>query len=416
MKVIICGAGIAGLTLANRLSALGNDVVLLEHSPGPRAQGYMIDFFGPGYDTAAAMGLLPAIKEVAYDIEEASLVDERGRRRAAIRPAQFADGPLLDVMRPDLEHVLRESLPAGVDLRFGTSLVAATDVGDAARVTLDDGAHLYADLVVGADGLHSTVRRLVFGHESHFLRYLGFHTAAFMFSDREIHDSVAGRFCLTDTIDRQIGLYSLRDDRVAVFAVHRTPDPTVPADTRAALREAYGGLGWLVPRALEHCPRADEIYYDQVAQVVMPRWSKGRAVLVGDACYAVSLIAGQGASLGMAGAYVLADQLSRAPSINEALAGYEKLWRPVAEEKQRVGRSGARWFLPGSSWQLFVRRAVLRAARLPFFDRLVSTTLAGKSSALIADLNRRRARRLFDESEWSGSGDAGGFWCSGPAV
>ncbi|MGB8503907.1 FAD-dependent oxidoreductase, partial [Mycobacterium sp.] len=120
MKVIICGAGIAGLTLANRLSALGNDVVLLERSPGPRAQGYMIDFFVPGYDTAAAMGLLPAIKEVAYDIEEASLVDERGRRRAAIRPAQFADGPLLDVMRPDLEHVLRESLPAGVDLRFGT--------------------------------------------------------------------------------------------------------------------------------------------------------------------------------------------------------------------------------------------------------------------------------------------------------
>jgi len=114
MKVVICGAGIAGLTLANRLAVLGSDVVLLERSPGPRTQGYMIDFFGPGYDTAAAMGLLPAIREIAYPIAEASLVDERGRRRASVRPTQFSDGPLLDVMRPDLEHVLREPLPSTV--------------------------------------------------------------------------------------------------------------------------------------------------------------------------------------------------------------------------------------------------------------------------------------------------------------
>ena len=168
MRVAICGAGIAGLTLANRLSALGADVVMLERSRGPRPQGYMIDFFGPGYDTAEAMGLLPAIENVAYRIEEATLVDGRGRRRAAVRPSQFAAGPLLDVMRPDLEHVLREHLPPEVDLRFGTSPMAVIDVGDAVRVTLDDGAQLYADLVVGADGLHSTVRQLLFGEESQF--------------------------------------------------------------------------------------------------------------------------------------------------------------------------------------------------------------------------------------------------------
>lgn len=260
MRVVVCGAGIAGLTLANRLSELGADVVVLERSPGPRLEDYMIDFFGPGYDTTQAMGLLPAIKDVAYPIIEASLVDDRGRRRAGVRPSQVTDGPLLDVMRPDLERILRENLPQAVDLRFGISPVAVADHGDVVRVTLDDETQLDADLVAGADGLHSAIRRMVFGKESKFLRYLGFHTAAFTYSDPDIHAAVKGRFCLTDSVDRQVGLYALRDGRVAVFAVHRTNDPTLPDDPRAAVREAYRGLKWLVPEALAACPPADEMY------------------------------------------------------------------------------------------------------------------------------------------------------------
>lgn len=114
----------------------------------------------------------------------------------------------------------------------------------------------------------------MFGDETRFVRYLGFHTAA--------------------------------------FAVHRAADPTLPDDPRAELQKTYGTLGWLVPRALTHCPPPESIYYDQVAQVVMPRWSRGRVVLVGDSCYAVSLLAGQGAALGIMGAYVLGEQLAAA--------------------------------------------------------------------------------------------------------
>lgn len=388
MKIVICGAGIAGLTLANRVSVLGGDVVLLERAPGPRSQGYMIDFFGPGYDAIEAMGMLPAVEAVAYDVGEASFVDEHGRRLAGVRPEQFASGPLLDLMRPDLERVLREHLPPEVDLRFGTSPVAVADRGDGARVTLSDGAEIEADLVVGADGVHSTIRRMVFGDESQFFRYLGFHTAAYIFEAPDIHAALEGRACLTDTVDRQMGFYGLRDGRVACFAVHRAPDPALPEDVRAAVRETYGGLGWIVPEALRRCPPSPDVYYDQVAQIAMPRWSEGRVVLVGDACYAVSLLAGQGASLGIAGAYVLADQLARAESIEDALEAYERLWRPVAEEKQRVGRSGARWFLPSSALQLAVRRAVLRMARLPIVDRYVAAALSGKSTALIKNLRQ----------------------------
>jgi len=336
------------------------------------------------------MGLLPRIRELGYRIEEASLLDERGRRRAAIRYAAFARtmrDRLCGIMRPDLERALREQLPASVDLRFGAEVTGIDDLGDRVRVTAGDRV-VEADVAVGADGIHSAVRRLVFGAEEQFLRYLGFHTAAFVLADPEIAAAVGDRFCLTDSIGRQMGFYGLRDGRVAAFAVHRTEDRRLPEDPRAALRDEYRSLGWLVPRALRRCPPAGAVYYDEVAQIDMPRWSRGRIVLAGDACYAVSLLAGQGASLGVAGAYVLGDQLVRGGSITEAFDRYERLLRPVVTEKQEVARRSARWFLPASRVQLAVRRAVLRLARLPLMDRYVASVLAGKPTAVVTDLRR----------------------------
>ncbi|MCG3751808.1 FAD-dependent monooxygenase [Amycolatopsis sp. Poz14] len=390
MRILVCGAGITGLAAANRLSELGNEVTLVERAPGPRPQGYMIDFFGPGYDAAEAMGALPAIKEAAYPISEAILLDAQGKRRSDIQFGQFArtvGGRLLSVLRPDLEQALRTSLPAAVELRYDSGVVAVEDDGDRVAATLSDGSVLEADLLVGADGIHSTVRRLVFGEESRFLRYLGFHTAAFLFKSPEIHAVANGRFCLTDTVGRQMGFYGLRAGTVAAFAVHRTPDPALPGDVRESLLDTYGSLGWMVPEALRHCPPSGEIYYDQVAQIEMPTWRKGRVTLVGDAAYAVSLLAGQGASLGIAGAYVLADQLHRASSIAEGLAEYERLWRPVAADKQQLARNGARWFLPDNKPQLYLRRLALKLARLPGIDRVVAGSLTGKSTALITNLH-----------------------------
>ncbi len=391
MKVAICGAGITGLALAHRLATLDVEVVVLERAAGPREQGYMIDFFGPGFDAVEEMGLLPQVEESAYRVDEATLLDEHGRRRAAIDYVQFAKsvrGRLCSIMRPDLERVLRSGLPSTVDVRFGAGVTGVEDLGDRVRVTLADGEILEADLLVGADGIHSTVRRLVFGEESRFLRHLGFHTAAFVFEDEDIRARVGERFCLTDTIGMQMGFYGLRDGKLAAFAVHRTTDPALPADARAALRATYGSLGWVVPKALELCPPPGEVYYDQVAQIEMPSWSRGRVVLVGDSCYAVSLLAGQGASLGIAGAFVLAEQLTRAPSIETALAEYERLVRPVVTEKQQVARRGARWFLPANRFLLLARRALLRVARLPGLERPLAAAVTGKSTALVTNLSR----------------------------
>ncbi|KZB86951.1 FAD-dependent oxidoreductase [Amycolatopsis regifaucium] len=391
MKVAICGAGITGLALAHRLAARDVEVVVLERAAGPRAQGYMIDFFGPGFDAVEEMGLLPQVEDAAYRVDEATLLDDRGRPRAAIDYVRFAKsvrGRLCSIMRPDLEHVLRTGLPSTVDVRFGAGVAGVEDLGDRVRITLTDGEVLEADLLVGADGIHSTVRRLVFGDEDRFLRYLGFHTAAFVFEDEKIREEVGDRFCLTDTIGMQMGFYGLRDGKLAAFAVHRAADPALPEDARGTLRATYGSLGWAVPKALERCPPSGEVYYDQVAQIEMPSWSRGRVVLVGDSCYAVSLLAGQGASLGIAGAFVLADRLTRAPSIDAAFAEYEKLVRPVVTEKQQVARRGARWFLPANRFLLQARRVLLRVARLPGLERPLAAAVTGKSTALVTNLRR----------------------------
>lgn len=386
MKALICGGGIAGLALARCLGDHGWEVVVLEKADALRTQGYMIDFFGPGYTAAREMGLLPRLQELGYAVDALRYVDEEGRTRAGLSYERFgraAGGHLISIMRPDLERALYESLPGKVDVRFGTGLTAVTHHPDGAAATLTDGTEVAADVVVGADGVHSAVRGLAFGADERYVRRLGFHTAAFVFEDPEIHAVGRRNFVLTDTTDRQMGFYSLRDGRVAAFAVHRSADPALPDDPRETLRREYGGLGWVVPRALRACPPGDEVYYDLVAQVEVPCWSQGHVTLVGDACYAVSLLAGQGASLGMAGAYLLAEQLAGAPSVGTALRRYEERWRPVVEEKQRAARRGVRWFLPGSQTELQARRLALRAARLPGVDRYVATALAGRTRGVM---------------------------------
>lgn len=382
MRAVVCGAGIAGLALAGCLGRRGWEVVVLERAPHPREQGYMMDFFGPGWDAAEEMGVLPAVLELGYRVERLSYVDDRGRDRAGLPFARFAhalDGHLVSVMRPDLERVLREHARGVAELRYGRRVVGVRQRPGGAGAVLDDGTVLDADLVVGADGVHSAVRRSAFGPEERFRRWLGLHTAAFVVDDPEACRQVGDRFCLTDSVDRAMGFYGLRDGRLAVFAVHRAAAPSLPADPRESLRAVHGSLGWIVPRVLAACPGGDRLYYDQVVQIELPRWSSGRVVLLGDSGQAVSLLGGQGASLGIAGAWLLAERLDRAGSVEEALTGWERVWRPVVAEKQRVARGGAQWFLPSSRARRQARRLALRLAALPGLDTVVTRGLVGRA-------------------------------------
>lgn len=386
LKAVICGAGIAGLTAARQLTTLGWDVTLLERAAAPRTQGYMIDFFGAGYDAAERMGVLPKLTTVGYQVRELRYHDDSGRVRTRLsyhRVTEALDGRVFSIMRPDLEATLRTVLPPEVRQLFGTSIESVDDRGDHVEITTTTGTRLTADLLVGADGVHSRVRELVFGPERNYVRYLGFHTAAFTFHDTAVREAVGDAVCLTESMDRQIGLYGLRDGRVAVFAVHREADPALPGSPGDVVRSAYSPLGWVAPQVLAHVPPDNELYYDQVAQTAVPEWRRGRVVLVGDAAYAVSLMAGQGASLAIAGAFIMAEQLHQADSIEQGIEEYERTFRPVAEEKQRVAIKAARWFLPHTRTQLWVRRAALTLARVPVFTRYVAGGVTGKASTLL---------------------------------
>lgn len=410
MRALICGAGIAGLALAQRLTVSGWEVTVVERAPSPREQGYMMDFFGLGYDAAEAMGLLPRLTELSYRLDDVSYVNSSGQRRASLdydRFARLVDGRLLSIMRPDLERALREQVKGDVVLHYGRTLENVENRPDGVRAVLTDGTVLDADLLVGADGIHSQVRAMLFGAESRFIRYLGLHTAAYIFDDPHVRQQLGNRFSLTDTVDRQMGLYGLRDGRVAAFAVHHDPDPAIPDDTRAAMRGRYSRLGWVVPRALQSCPPPSELYYDMVAQVEVPQWHRGRVVLLGDACQAVSLLAGQGASLAVAGAYVLGQQLAAGGPVEEALARYQHAWKPVVEAKQEVGRRGAKWFLPSSRARLWLRRASLQLTALPGWDRVAGGGLVGKTHLSLTDIGadapRLTSMQSLTSPETSGS-------------
>jgi 2-polyprenyl-6-methoxyphenol hydroxylase-like FAD-dependent oxidoreductase len=342
----------------------------------------MIDFFGPGFDAAEAMGLRPRLQELAYPVDEATFVNRRGRRVASLsyrRLGQALEGRLLSLMRGDLEMVLQAGLDGRVDFRLGCTVEAVDQSPGQVFVTLSDGSRHRADLLIGADGIHSRVRGLVFGPERDCLRYLGFHTAAYTFADPALHQWLAGRFMMTDSMDRLVGLYGIRDGQVAVFAVHRSAEPAMPEDPRLALTQRYHGLGWMIPRVLQHCPDGPELYYDQVAQIELSTWSRGRVALVGDACQAVSLLSGQGASLAIAGAHLLAGELVQRQDVSDALLRYQERLLPRVLRRQAAGRRLAEWFLPSSRVRLHMRRFALHVIRAPGLEQRLSPMLVGTS-------------------------------------
>lgn len=386
MRAIICGAGIAGLSLAWWLDRDGWDVLLIERTPGLRDEGYMIDFLSSGYDVAELMGIIPRLKEIHYPIPEVVYVDHNGRRVAGLDYKLFyrlQKGRVFNFMRGDLERVLFEELPESVEVRFSLTVDEVKRAEERVEVLLSNGEHERADLLVGADGIHSRVRKLVFAEEHQFLRPLGFHTAAYIFEDEKLRKDLGGEFHLLSVPNRQIGLYPIRDGKVAAFFVHRTADRVLPSSHCEELERIYGDLGWVVPDALRHCIDYSRIYYDLVAQIEMSRWSQGRVTLVGDACQAVSLLAGQGASMAMGGAYILARELRASRAVEECLAEYEALLKPIIERKQEAGRRTAYWFVPPSQRGIAVRNAVLRLGGLPGLSWLLRPVLTSGTESVV---------------------------------
>ena len=370
--VLISGAGIAGPTLAYWLRAAGYEPTLVERAPALRRGGYVIDFWGLGYDIAERMGLLPAIESAGYRVREMRIVDDRGRRVAGFGTDVLDDltgGRYVTLARSDLSRLLYGSVRDGVETIFDEEIVALEPQPEWVDVRLRRGGRRRFDLVVGADGLHSQVRRLAFGPIGTFERHLGYGVAAF--ETRFYRRRDENVYLMHNRPGRMIGRFALRDDRTLFLFVFRGDAGGPAAQQKAQLRELYRDAGWECPDILNELERADDLYCDRVSQIRMDGWSRGRVVLIGDAAFCVSLVAGQGSALAMISAYVLAGELARADGrYDQAFAAYEARLRDYIGAKQRGAERFAAAFAPRTPWGLWFRNQVIRMFALPGAARL----------------------------------------------
>lgn len=362
--VLISGAGVAGPTLAFWLARQGFRATVIEHCDKPRSSGNPVDVRGPAVPVVEAMGVMPRIREAATGVTSMAFVDAAGKTRARMRmPSAAGRGPEVEVPRSDLAAILHDAARADAEFVFDDTIRTLTQDQEGVDVTFARSAPRRFDLVIGADGLHSTVRRLAFGPESAYLHHAGLYVATTPLgrpADRR--DEVV----IHNTPGRLAAVHPAGGEAVAAF-IYRSPqirdlDHRDEARHRQLVAEAFDGAGWLVPELIERVHETTDLYFDAVSKVIIPTWSAGRIGLVGDAASCVSLL-GDGSSLAIAGARTLATSLAAHDDHTAALRAYEQTHRRLVEPKQRNIGLAAAMLVPKSRPALAARTILAKVMR-----------------------------------------------------
>jgi 2-polyprenyl-6-methoxyphenol hydroxylase-like FAD-dependent oxidoreductase len=361
-RILISGAGIAGPALAWWLHRFGFEPSIVEITPEFRTGGYMIDFWGKGFDLVERMGLLPEVLARGYHVQEVRFVHSDGSRASGFSTKAFwraTHGRFTSVPRSALAATIWDALPDSIGTRFGDEVARLEPKGDSIRVHFAHSTPETYDFVIGADGLHSNVRQLLFGPEDRFETFLGYAFAAFTVDGYGPRTEDA--YMMYGVPGRQAARFSMRDDRTMVMFIWREAGSNLPQtdeDRRALLKERFGGMGWECDRMLEALDRSTDLYADSVSQIHLPRWSEGRVALVGDAAWAPSFLAGEGCGLGIIGAYVLAGELARSGGDPGAFAAYETRLRDFIQSKQKMGSRLGGAFCPKTRFGVIFRNWV----------------------------------------------------------
>lgn len=385
-KILVTGASIAGPTLAYWLARQGMDVTVVERAPAFRDGGQTIDVRGAGRTVVQRMGLEAQVRANTTAEQGIAFVDRANHTQAFIGVGAFdGEGPIaeLEILRGELAKLLIQHSQDQVTYRFGDSIERLVDDGEQVHVGFAQGAEQAYDLVIVAEGIGSTTRNQVFGDEV-TRRPLNLYTAYFTVpwqpSDGQVMRwyNLPGGRCVC-----------LRPDNLgttcAFLSFQQPPsgyEKLAQAEQKALLRQLFAGTGWETPRVLAALDDAPDLYLEAVGQVKLPRWSKGRVALVGDAAYCASPISGMGTSLGLSGAYVLAGELGRHADHAQAFAAYETLMRPYVAQAQSVPTFAPRLASPHSRAGIAVGHALLRLATLPGFKGIFGKLLSPKADAI----------------------------------
>ncbi|MFC9653025.1 FAD-dependent monooxygenase [Streptomyces sp. NPDC056937] len=363
--VLISGAGIAGPALAYWLNRYGYEVTVVEKADTPRSGGYPIDVRGTALEVVRRMGILPRLRDVHIDLRRITFLGGDGGTVASVHPHSVTGGVAgrdLEVRRGDLTDALYAAVRDDVEFLFNDSIDTLDQSGHGVDVTFRGGGTRTFDMVFGADGTHSRTRKTLFGPEVRFRRYLGYCFAVFTMRNTFglSHETV-----MWNTPGRAAALYAVGDhDEVHAFLNFAQPEAPFdafsdPEAQRDLVAQVFAGAGWEVPGMLAAMRDADDVFFDGVSQIRMPRWSSGRVALVGDAAYAPSFLTGQGTSLALVGAYMLAASLAGRDH-TAGFAAYEHDTRGFVTVNQGlVGEGGATLF-PASAEALEQRNERLR--------------------------------------------------------
>ncbi|WP_419999934.1 FAD-dependent monooxygenase [Streptomyces boninensis] len=366
--VLVSGASIAGPAVAYWLHRYGFTVTVVEKSTGVRGGGYPIDVRGTAVEVARRMGILPRLREAHINSRQLTFLDADGKKAAVVHPQALAggvEGHDVEVPRGELTDVLYETVRDKVEFVFDDSIATLAEHDHGIDVTFRSGTRRTFDVVLGADGLHSHTRSLVFGPEEPFHRYLGYCFSIFTMPNTY---GLSHEVLLWNTPGRAAALYAVKDsNELHAFLNFAHPEPPYealrdPAAQRDLVAATFADDGWEIPELLTAMRHADDPFFDTVSQIRMPRWSSGRVALLGDAAYAPSFLTGQGSSLALVGAYMLAHSLATHSNDHKAaFTVYERDTRGFVEQNQDlVGKGGAALF-PTTAEALEQRNARLRS-------------------------------------------------------
>ncbi|WP_433348785.1 FAD-dependent monooxygenase [Microtetraspora malaysiensis] len=357
--VLISGAGVGGPTAAYWLARHGFRVTVVERGGTPRSSGNPVDVRGPAVRVAERMGVLPRLRAAATGTTGLTFVDAAGRQVGRMDMRSFQQPDEVELPRGDLASILYEASRDHVEFLFDDSIATLDQDEHGVEVTFDRAGPRRFDLVIGADGLHSMTRRLTFGAESGFVHHMGLYVATMPLGGR----SGPGRDILMHNIPgRAVAVSSTPS---GAFFLYRSPaepgfDHRDIEQHKRLLTRAYADVSWRAPELLERVRAADDLYFDSVSQVRLPRWWNGRVVLLGDAASCVSLF-GDGSTMAMAGAFTLAEELAAGPDDPEAaFRRYDAAHRPLVDSKQGNIRQVSALMVPATRGGILARNLATR--------------------------------------------------------